>query len=111
MSDKPLWKAREKGVYGCGRRTAIEVCRAGGIRPVRMTGMRTKAEVQRREQWVDDTREVGMDLKRKEATNRQRHRKRGTVRGIQLRRGLPVRRQRTQTNGSTARKLNKGRGA
>ena len=33
-------------------------------------------------------------------------RKRGTVRGVKRRRGLPVRGQRTQTNGKTARKLN-----
>jgi ribosomal protein S13 len=49
---------------------------------------------------------MGPERKRTEKEARKREQVRGTVRGIKRKRGLPVRGQRTSTNGKTARRLN-----
>ena len=103
--DKALMK-----VYGIGRHTAKWICTQGGLVKDTKVGARTRAERQRVEAWRLDHRTVGVDRRRKESEAIQRHRKRGTNRGIGRRRGLPVRGQRTSTNAMTARKLNRSRG-
>ena len=97
-------------VYGIGMRTAKWICTQGGRVKDTKVGSRTRAERQVVEAWRLDHRTVGVDRRRKESEAIQRHRKRGTNRGIKRRRGLPVRGQRTSTNGMTARKLNRSRG-
>lgn len=99
-------KAREKGLYGCGKKRAKEVCGAGGRRGKTKVGRVKKGTRRRREKWRREKKEVGTERKKKEEERRKKKRKRGTVRGVKRRRGLPVRGQRTQTNGKTARKLN-----
>lgn len=67
-------------------------------------------QVQLMEAWRMENRVCGSDRRRVEFDARSRDLKLGTVRGMNLRRGLPVRGQRTSTNGMTARRLNKQRG-
>lgn len=106
---RTLEKARRK-VYGVGRGKAREICRACGRRPrVRVGNLETE-QVQLREGWMMENVRGSSDRRRVEHEAVQRHLKLGTVRGMNLRRGLPVRGQRTSTNGMTARKLNKTRG-
>jgi small subunit ribosomal protein S13 len=97
-------------VYGIGMHTAQWICTQGGVVKDTKVGARTRAERQVIEAWRLDHRTVGVDRRRKESEAIQRHRKRGTNRGIKRRRGLPVRGQRTSTNGMTARRLNRSRG-
>lgn len=105
---RPL-RTVEKGlrkVYGVGRGKASEVRKACGRRKGVKVGNREKEEIQVRENWRRENVECGSDRRRKEYESRNRHMKLGTVRGINRRRGLPVRGQRTSTNGKTARRLN-----
>ena len=102
-------KALQK-VYGVGRRTAKQVGRACGRRPRVRVGNRDRKQVQLREGWRRENVRCSSDRRRVEYEAVSRHLKLGTVRGINMRRGLPVRGQRTSTNGMTARRLNKQRG-
>jgi len=95
-----------KGRYGCGKEKAKEVRRERGRRKREKVGNREVKDMERMEGWMKEKRLRGSDRKRKENEARERERKRGTVRGMKIRRGLPVRGQRTSTNGMTARKLN-----
>lgn len=97
-------------VYGLGRVKAREVCRACGRRPSVKVGNVEQEHFQLMEGWRRENVRCSSDRRRKEFETRQRHLKLGTYRGIQRRRGLPVRGQRTSTNGKTARRLNKQRG-
>ena len=102
-------KALQK-VYGVGRRTAKQVGRACGRSPRVRVGNRDRKQVQLREGWRRENVRCSSDRRRVEYEAVSRHLKLGTVRGINRRRGLPVRGQRTSTNGMTARRLNKQRG-
>lgn len=102
-------KALTRSVYGCGREKAKEVCRACGLRESVEVGSLEGGQVQLMEQWMKENRVRGADRRRKENEAIQRQRQVGTVRGMKIRRGLPVRGQRTSTNGITARKLNRSR--
>lgn len=103
----------EKGlrnVYGLGRVKAREVCRACGRRPTVKVGNLEQDHFQLMEGWRRENVRCSSDRRRKEFESIQRQLKLGTHRGIQMRRGLPVRGQRTSTNGMTARRVNKQRG-
>jgi small subunit ribosomal protein S13 len=102
-------KALQK-VYGVGRNKAKEICQACGRRPKVMAGNLESRHAQRMEKWMIDKVFCSAERRRMEFESIQRHLKLGTVRGMNLRRGLPVRGQRTSTNGRTARRLNKQRG-
>lgn len=106
---RTLEKARRK-VYGVGRGKAREISQACGRRPrVRVGNIETE-QVQQREGWIMENLRCSSDRRRVEHEAVQRHMKLGTVRGMNMRRGLPVRGQRTSTNGITARSMNKRRG-
>jgi small subunit ribosomal protein S13 len=110
IPQRSVEKALQK-VYGVGRVKAVEVCRACGIRPKVKVGNMKVEYVQLVERWRMENRVCGSDRRRIEHESIQRHMNFGTVRGTNLRRGLPVRGQRTSTNGITARKLNGLRGS
>jgi small subunit ribosomal protein S13 len=97
-------------IYGVGRVKAKEVCRACGRRGTVKVGNMNASQVHLRERWVMENLRCGPDRRRREYESISRHIKLGTVRGMKMRRGLPVRGQRTSTNGMTARKLNGQRG-
>lgn len=102
-------KALQK-LYGVGRNKALEVCRACGRSPIVKVGNRENEHVRVMERWRIENVLCGSDRRRIEYESVSRHLKLGTVRGMNMRRGLPVRGQRTSTNGMTARKLNVQRG-
>lgn len=104
---RPLEKSRREGVYGCGwmwsKRCARWVGRSG------------RAKMELREAEVVAGMEAalagrGPSRKRKETAARQREAMLSTVRSWKMKRGVPVRGQRTSTNGKTARRLNGKRG-
>jgi len=97
-------------VYGVGRVKANEVCRACGRRPSVKVGNLEVDHVQLIERWRTENLVCSSERRRLEYEAINRHLKLGTVRGMNRRRGLPVRGQRTSTNGMTARKLNGLRG-
>jgi small subunit ribosomal protein S13 len=97
-------------VYGIGRVKAKEVCRACGRRPSVRVGNLEVEHVQLMEGWRMENVVCSSDRRRIEFDAVSRELKLGTVRGMNMRRGLPVRGQRTSTNGMTARNLNKQRG-
>lgn len=109
MPLRTVEKALRK-VYGVGRVKAREVCKACGRRPSVKVGNLEVEHVQLMERWRMENVVCGADRRRMEYEAIHRHLKLGTVRGMNLRRGLPVRGQRTSTNGMTARKLNGQRG-
>lgn len=106
-------RTREKGlreIYGVGKEKASEVRKATGVSPFVRVGNLKPYQVQLIEAWVSENLRCSSDRRRREDRSLQRHLKLGTVRGMNMRRGLPVRGQRTSTNGMTARRLNKQRG-
>jgi len=107
--NRTVEKALRK-VYGIGRVKAKEVCMACGRRPSVRVGNLEVEQVQLMEGWRMENTLCSSDRRRLESEAIHRHLKLGTVRGMNLRRGLPVRGQRTSTNGMTARNLNKQRG-
>jgi len=109
MPLRTVEKALRK-VYGVGRVKAMEVCRACGRRPSVKVGNLEVEHVQLMERWRTENVVCASERRRLEYEAVSRHLKLGTVRGMNLRRGLPVRGQRTSTNGMTARKLNGQRG-
>jgi ribosomal protein S13 len=107
-------KAFERGVYGCGRKRAKRRARLGGVSERARRGLvgeevRVDRENRLRQERKEE-RVIGAERQRKENEGRQIERKMGTVRGKRIARGLPVRGQRTSTNGKTARKRNRKRG-
>jgi small subunit ribosomal protein S13 len=109
MPLRTVEKALRK-VYGVGRGKAREVCKACGRRPSVKVGNLEVEHVQLMERWRMENVVCASERRRMEYEAIHRHLKLGTVRGMNLRRGLPVRGQRTSTNGMTARKLNGQRG-
>lgn len=109
MPLRTVEKALRK-IYGVGRVKAREVCKACGRRPSVKVGNLDVEHVQLMERWRTENVLCGADRRRMEYEAIHRHLKLGTVRGMNLRRGLPVRGQRNSTNGMTARKLNGQRG-
>ena len=97
-------------VYGVGRVKANELCKACGRRPSVKVGNLEVEHVQLMERWRTENVVCASDRRRLEYEAISRHLKLGTVRGMKMRRGLPVRGQRTSTNGITARRLNSQRG-
>jgi small subunit ribosomal protein S13 len=109
MPLRTVEKALRK-VYGVGRVKANEVCRACGRRPSVKVGNLEVEHVQLIERWRMENVVCASERRRREYEAISRHLKLGTVRGMNMRRGLPVRGQRTSTNGMTARRLNGQRG-
>jgi small subunit ribosomal protein S13 len=98
-----------QGVYGCGKKLGKELCRGYG-RSERVRVGECKAEyLRRREKELRKKYMRGSERKRKERRRSKEAGRRRTVREQKKRIGLPVRGQRTGTNGKTARRLNSRR--
>jgi small subunit ribosomal protein S13 len=97
----PLNKRVEIGltyVHGVGRSTANQILREVGIDPDTYVKDLTDDEVVKLREQVESL-EVEGDLRRERSQNIKRLSEIGAYRGLRHRRGLPVRGQRTKTNG------------
>jgi small subunit ribosomal protein S13 len=88
-------------IYGIGRSTSQKIL--GGLSLDKDTKVRdlTDEEVTRLRTYIDQNVEVEGDLRRERSQNIKRLMEIGCYRGLRLRRGLPVRGQRTRTNART----------
>lgn len=107
----PSVRAGLQKVYGIGRSSAYAVCHALSVMPSVPFSRRSREEFQMLEQYVTDHQRVESDRRRRETEMVARHRSLGSFRGIRMRLGLPVRGQRTKSNGKTAKRLNRSRGS
>ena len=88
-------------IYGIGRSTAKQVCRATDIDENTRVRDLTDEEVARLRTFIDQNLKVEGDLRRDVAQDIKRKIEIGCYQGIRHRRGLPVHGQRTQTNART----------
>ena len=96
---KHVWVALTH-IYGIGQARATEICDASGISPDVAVRDLTDAELDTLRGEVSKGVTEG-DLRREVSMNIKRLMDLGCYRGIRHRRGLPVRGQRTHTNGRT----------
>jgi small subunit ribosomal protein S13 len=87
-------------IFGVGRTTSIEACKAAGVAPTTKTKDLTDAEVTALRSFIARVTVEG-DLRRETAMNVKRLMDMGSYRGIRHRKGLPMRGQRTRTNART----------
>ena len=87
-------------IYGIGRTRARAICAASGIDPTDKVKDLTEGQLAARRPEVGKCQVEG-DLRREVSMNIKRLMDLGCYRGIRHRRGLPVRGQRTRTNGRT----------
>jgi small subunit ribosomal protein S13 len=102
--DLPREKRAEIGltyIYGVGRTRALQICDGVGIDPGTKIRDLTDDEVVRIRRFIDQGYRVEGDLRREVQQNIKRKIEIGTYQGVRHRRGLPVRGQRTHTNGRT----------
>jgi small subunit ribosomal protein S13 len=100
-------------IYGIGPTKSKKILATTGIHPDTRTYQLTDDETARLREEIDRNHRVEGDLRREVQLNIKRLIEIGTYRGIRHRRGLPVRGQRTRTNGRTRRGVRKtvaGRG-
>ena len=100
----PTQKRLEIGltyIYGIGRSTAQKVVRELELDRDQKIRDLTDEEVTKLRNYIDSELEVEGDLRRDRAQAIKRLTEIGSYRGIRHRRGLPVRGQRTKTNGRT----------
>ncbi len=88
-------------IFGVGRTTAQQVCRATDIDLNTRVRDLTDEEVARLRGWIDANVKVEGDLRRDVQQDVKRKMEIGSYQGIRHRRGLPVRGQRTHTNART----------
>jgi small subunit ribosomal protein S13 len=88
-------------IYGIGQPTARRIAAALGLSPDTKIRDLTDDEVTKLRNYIDSEVEVEGDLRRDRAQAIKRLTEIGAYRGIRHRRGLPVRGQRTKTNGRT----------
>ncbi len=88
-------------ILGVGRTLATQVCTATDIDPSTRVRDLTDEEVNRIRGWVDTNLRVEGDLRREVSQDIKRKMEIGCYAGLRHRRGLPVRGQRTKTNGRT----------
>ena len=88
-------------IYGIGRSTAKQVCRATDIDENTRVRDLTDEEVARLRTFIDQNLKVEGDLRRDVAQDIKRKIEIGCYQGIRHRRGLPVHGQRTHTNART----------
>jgi small subunit ribosomal protein S13 len=88
-------------IFGVGRTTAQQVCRATDIDLNTRVRDLTDEEVVRLRGWIDANLKVEGDLRRDIQQDIKRKMEIGSYQGIRHRRGLPVRGQRTHTNART----------
>jgi small subunit ribosomal protein S13 len=100
----PLNKRVEVGltyIYGIGESRARRVLQEVGIDPDTYVKDLTDDEVVKLREAVDNDLQVEGDLRRERSQDVKRLMEIGAYRGLRHRRGLPVRGQRTKTNGRT----------
>jgi small subunit ribosomal protein S13 len=88
-------------IFGIGRTTANQVCKATEIHPSTRVRDLTDEEVARLRAYIDQNLKVEGDLRRDVAQDIKRKIEIQCYQGIRHRRGLPVRGQRTHTNART----------
>ncbi len=88
-------------IFGIGRTTSLQVCRAAEIDPNTRVRELTDEEVVRLRNYIDANIKVEGDLRRDIAQDINRKKEINSYQGIRHRRGLPVRGQRTHTNART----------
>ena len=102
--DLPREKRVEIGltyIYGIGRVSATRILAQAGVNPDTRVRDLTDEEVAKIKDVIDETMTVEGDLRREIAMNIKRLQEIGCYRGIRLRKGLPVRGQKTMTNART----------
>ena len=88
-------------IYGIGQPTARQIAAALGLSADTKVRDLTEEEIARLREHIDANFQVEGDLRRERAQAIKRLTEIGSYRGIRHRRGLPVRGQRTKTNGRT----------
>lgn len=88
-------------IYGIGRHAAESILKSADISTDTRGRDLSEAEIARIRSIIDSDFQVEGDLRRQVAMNTKRLMDLGTYRGLRHRRGLPVRGQRTHTNGRT----------
>ena len=102
--DLPRQKRLEIGltyIYGIGINTARDMCHRLRIAPATKVHELNDDEVSRIRTYIQSNLRVEGDLRRVVAQNIKRKMEIGCYQGLRHRRGLPVRGQRTHTNGRT----------
>jgi small subunit ribosomal protein S13 len=100
----PTQKRLEIGltyIYGIGRSTSQKIIKTLDLDPDQKVRDLTDEEVTKLRTYIDSDIEVEGDLRRDRGQAIKRLQEIGAYRGIRHRRGLPVRGQRTKTNGRT----------
>jgi small subunit ribosomal protein S13 len=90
-------------IYGIGRSSSRSILQQAGINLNVNSDKLTDDEVVRIRRVLDQGLKVEGDLRRETAADIKRHMEMGSYRGLRHRKGLPVRGQRTHTNGRTRR--------
>ena len=88
-------------IYGIGRSRSAEILAATGVSPDLRVKDLTDAELVPLRDFIEGNLKVEGDLRREVAADIRRKVEIGCYQGIRHRRGLPVRGQRTHTNGRT----------
>ena len=88
-------------IYGIGRTTAKQICKATDISPNTRVRDLTDEEVNKIRAFIDASLKVEGDLRRDVDQDIRRKMEIGCYQGLRHRRGLPVRGQRTHTNART----------
>ncbi len=104
--DLPREKRVEIGltyIYGIGLTRAQKILAETGVNPDTRVRDLSEEEVAKLRTYIQDNYQIEGDLRRWEAMNIKRLGDIGTYRGRRHRQGLPVRGQRTRTNGRTRR--------
>lgn len=88
-------------IYGIGRKTATDICKATGVNPdIRVRDL-TEDDASKLREYIDHNCRVEGDLRRDVAFDIKRLIEIGSYRGLRHRKGLPVRGQRSKTNART----------
>jgi small subunit ribosomal protein S13 len=88
-------------IYGIGQSTAKKICADTGLSCDEKIKDLTDEEITKLREYIDSNLQVEGDLRRERTQAIKRLGEIGAYRGIRHRRGLPVRGQRTKTNGRT----------
>jgi small subunit ribosomal protein S13 len=91
-------------LYGLGPSRSVELCRTLGLAPAVRVRDLTPDQQDRLTTYLKATYIVAGSLEEQERLDRQRLTSNGCRRGIRLSSGLPVRGQRTHSNGQTAKR-------
>lgn len=90
-------------IYGIGRTLASEILERSNVDGATRSDELTEDEIRRIRETIEDHYQVEGDLRRQVQLDIKRLKDLGCYRGLRHRRGLPVRGQRTRTNGRTRR--------